>query len=109
MRRALLPAIALAAGLGLACKNNQSAAPPQAAMMPPTPVALATASLAPIADATEYVGTLKSLQSTTVQPQVDGRITQIFVKSADRLRACAPLAQTHPQRQPAAATGPEAD
>ncbi len=109
MRRALLPAIALAAGLGLACKNNQSAAPPQAAMMPPTPVALATASLAPIADATEYVGTLKSLQSTTVQPQVDGRITQIFVKSGDRVRAGAPIAQIDPQRQQAAVTSQEAE
>src|SRR5258708_9182068 len=109
MRRALLPAIALAAGLGLACKNNQSAAAPPQAAMPPTQVALATVSLAPIADATEYVGTLKSLQSTTVQPQVDGRITQIFVKSGDRIRAGAPIAQIDPQRQQAAVTSQEAE
>ena len=38
-------------------------------------------------DATEYVATLKSLNSTTIQPQIDGQITQILVKSGDRVKA----------------------
>jgi RND family efflux transporter MFP subunit len=107
MRRRFWPAIAMALVMFPACGKDQSAAAPPA--MPPTPVALATASLAPIADATEYVGTLKSLQSTTVQPQVDGRITQIFVKSGDRVRVGAPIAQIDPQRQQAAVTSQEAE
>ena len=36
---------------------------------------------------------MRSLHSTTVQPQVDGRVTRIFVKSGDVVRAGAPLVQ----------------
>jgi RND family efflux transporter MFP subunit len=100
--------VALAAALAAAaCSNsaNQAAAPPQ---MPPTPVALSVARLAPIEDATEYVATIKSLRSTTVQPQTDGQITQIFVKSGDRVRQGAPLLQIDPQRQQAAVSSQEA-
>jgi RND family efflux transporter MFP subunit len=91
-----------------ACSKPQGgaqAAPPQ---MPPTPVALSTAAARPIEDTTEYVATLKSLRSTTVQPQTDGQITQILVKSGDRVRRGAPLMQIDPQRQQAAVTSQEA-
>src|SRR5439155_7419334 len=45
----------------------------------------------------------------TVQPQVDGRITQILVKSGDRVRAGAPIAQIDPRRQQAAVSSQEAE
>lgn len=90
-----------------ACKNDQAAAPPPA--MPPTPVTLAVARVAPVDDATEYVATLKSLQSTTIQPQIDGQITQIFVKSGDRVGAGARLMQIDAQRQQAAVSTQEAE
>jgi RND family efflux transporter MFP subunit len=77
--------------------------------MPPTPVTLATAHPAPLADATDYVATLKSLRSTNVQPQIDGQITQIFVKSGDRVAAGAPIAQIDPRRQQAAVSSQEAE
>jgi RND family efflux transporter MFP subunit len=90
-----------------ACNRNQNAgAPPQ---MPPTPVTLATAAATPIEEATEYVATLKSLQSTTIQPQIDGQITQILVKSGDRVSQGAPLMQIDPRRQQAAVSSQEAD
>src|ERR1051326_6904875 len=109
MRRALFAVLATALATATGCRNpSQSAAPPAGAM-PPTPVQLVTASLAPIADATEYVGTLKSLHSTTIQPQVDGQITQIFVKSGDRVRAGAPIVQIDPRRQQAAVSSQEAE
>ena len=90
-----------------ACNRSQNAgAPPQ---MPPTPVTLATAATTPIDEATEYVATLKSLQSTTIQPQIDGQITQILVKSGDRVSQGAPLMQIDPRRQQAAVSSQEAD
>jgi RND family efflux transporter MFP subunit len=60
-------------------------------------------------DATEYVGILKSLRSTTIQPQIDGQITQIQVKSGDRVAQGTPLMQIDPRRQQAAVSSQEAD
>ncbi|OLD19267.1 MAG: hypothetical protein AUJ01_06270 [Acidobacteria bacterium 13_1_40CM_3_65_5] len=91
----------------LACNRNQSAAGPPA--MPPTPVALAPARATSIEDTTEYVATLKSLRSTTIQPQTDGQITQIFVKSGDRVRDGQPLFQIDPRRQQAAVASQQAE
>src|SRR2546430_703241 len=93
-----------------ACSNSSgqpAAAGPPA--MPPTPVELAVAKPAPIEDATEYVATLKSLQSTAVQPQVDGQITQIEVVSGQRVARGAPLMQIDAQRQRAAVSSEEAE
>ena len=109
MRRAFWTGLVMTMALALspACNSGgQPAAAPPA--MPATPVQLTTASLAPIDEANEYVGTLKSLRSTTVQPQVDGQLTQIFVKSGDRVRAGAPIAQIDPQRQQAAVSSQDA-
>jgi RND family efflux transporter MFP subunit len=88
-------------------RGGQAAAgPPQ---MPPTPVSLATAQTKPLDQTTEYVATLKSLRSTTVQPQIDGQITQILVKSGDRVGLGAPLVQIDPRRQQAAVSSQEAE
>jgi RND family efflux transporter MFP subunit len=104
--RAAAVALALSA---FACAGGQqgaAAGPPQ---MPPTPVTLAAAHITPIEDATEYVATVKSLHSTAIQPQIDGQITQILVKSGDRVRQGAPLMQIDPRRQQAAVSSQEAE
>jgi RND family efflux transporter MFP subunit len=72
-------------------------------------VQLATATNSPVDDATEYVGILKSLRSTTIQPQVDGQISRIDVKSGDRVARGAPLMQIDPRRQQAAVSSQEAE
>jgi RND family efflux transporter MFP subunit len=90
-----------------ACNRAPGNGPPP--QMPPTPVTLATAEARPIEDTTEYVATLKSLRSTTIQPQIDGQITQILVKSGDRVRQGAPLMQIDPRRQQAAVSSQEAE
>ncbi len=92
--------------VALGCGRAQSQAPPA---MPPTPVTIVTAAAEPIDDATEYVATLKSLHSTTIQPQVDGQVTRIFVKSGDRVIQGAPLVQIDPRRQEAAVSSQEAE
>ena len=91
----------------LACTQSQTAAGPPA--MPPTPVALAPAKPTAIEDTTEYVATLKSLRSTAIQPQIDGQVTQIFVKSGDRVRDGASLFQIDPRRQQAAVASQQAE
>jgi RND family efflux transporter MFP subunit len=98
-------AVVLAA-LAAGCGGQQSAAAPQAP--PPTPVKVAVIQSAPLADASEFVATIKSLTSTTINPQVDGHITRIFVKSGDRVKAGAPLLQIDPARQQASVTSQDA-
>ena len=98
-------ALFVAAALS-ACNRTPSGPPPA---MPPTPVAIATASATPLEDTTEYVATVKSLRSTTIQPQTDGQITHIFVKSGDRVREGAPLFQIDQRRQQAAVASQQAE
>lgn len=59
--------------------------------MPPMPVELLTLAPHPIEQASEFVGTVKSRQSTTIQPQAEGFLTKILVKSGDRVAAGAAL------------------
>jgi RND family efflux transporter MFP subunit len=65
------------------------------------PVSIVTLQQKPIEDASEFIATVRSLHSTTIQPQVEGRVTKIFVKSGDRVRAGSPLVQIDPERQAA--------
>ncbi len=48
---------------------------------PGLPVDMITLALAPVEDVGEFVGTVKSRQTTTVQPQVEGFLTRIAVTS----------------------------
>jgi RND family efflux transporter MFP subunit len=98
-------AVVAAAG---AC-NRAPDAPPGGQAMPPTPVVLAPARLTPIEDASEYVASLKSLRSTTIQPQIDGQITRIMVSAGDRVRQGAALMQIDPRRQQAAVSSQQAE
>jgi RND family efflux transporter MFP subunit len=59
--------------------------------MPPTGVEIVTLEAKPVEQMTEFVGTIKSRRSTTIQPQVEGFITRIRVKSGDRVGAGATL------------------
>src|SRR4051812_16333149 len=101
---ALLTAVAAAT----ACNRAPTAQAPGQGM-PPTPVKVAAANPAPIEDASEYVATLKSLRSTTVQPQVDGQITKIEVAAGDRVRQGAPLMAIDARRQQAAVSSQQAE
>lgn len=49
------------------------------------PVEIVTLALQPIEDASEYVGTVKSRRSTTIQPQVEGFLTRLNVTSGQRV------------------------
>ena len=72
------------------------------------PVPVMTVAETQLRDATEYVATLKSRHTTNVQPQVEGVLTRIVVKSGDRVAAGAPLMQIDPAKQRAAVRSQEA-
>jgi RND family efflux transporter MFP subunit len=61
----------------------------------------------PIPRSSQYVATIKSLRSTTVQPQFDGIVRQIFVRAGERVRAGEPIAQIDPDRQQATVSATE--
>ena len=69
---------------------------------PAMPVEVVTLAERPVEQATEYVGVVKSRQSTTVQPQVEGFVTRIRVKSGDRVAPGTPLLEIDPRMQEAA-------
>jgi RND family efflux transporter MFP subunit len=65
------------------------------------PVKVQTAKAQKVDDTTEYVATLKSRDSAVVMPQVEGIITQIFVRSGERVADGAPMMQIDPAKQQA--------
>jgi RND family efflux transporter MFP subunit len=72
---------------------------PAAGGMQAMPVQTATVTLAPVPQSSEYVATIKSRRSATLQPQVDGRLTQIRVRSGDHVSAGQALMDIDPQHQ----------
>jgi RND family efflux transporter MFP subunit len=60
-----------------------------------------TVSDKPIEVSSEFIATVKSLHSTTIQPQTEGTVTRVFVKSGDHVSAGAPILQIDPERQAA--------
>jgi RND family efflux transporter MFP subunit len=86
--------------VGLAATGCQKKpAAPAAAGMQGLPVQTVTVTLAPVAQSSEYVATIKSRRSATLQPQVDGRLTQIRGRSGDHVKAGQVLLQIDPQHQ----------
>jgi RND family efflux transporter MFP subunit len=75
---------------------------------PPAAVHIVTLTLKPVEQSSEFIATLKSLRSTTVQPEVEGFVTRIFVKSGDRVRPGEPLVQIDPDKQQASVRSTEA-
>lgn len=65
------------------------------------PVQTVAVSLAPVAQSSEYVATIKSRRSATLQPQVDGRLTDISVRSGDKVKAGQAVMSIDPLHQQA--------
>ena len=95
--------VIVAALLGAACSGG--AAPGGAAPGGPgrgggpAGVKIETLANRPLEDASELISTVRSLHSMTVQPQVEGRITRIFVKSGDVVRIGTPMLQLDGEKQ----------
>jgi RND family efflux transporter MFP subunit len=74
---------------------------------PAVAVEVVTLQEKPVEQTSELVGTVKSRRSTTVQPQVEGFITRILVRSGDTVQPGAPLLQIDPRIQQAAVANQE--
>ena len=66
---------------------------------PPMRVKTETINLAPVPRVDEYVATVKSRRSANIQPQVDGTLTKILVKSGDQVQSGQPLMTIDPVKQ----------
>jgi RND family efflux transporter MFP subunit len=53
--------------------------------MPPMPVEMITLANKPVEQTSEFVASLKSRRSTTIQPQAEGHLTRIAVRSGERV------------------------
>jgi multidrug efflux pump subunit AcrA (membrane-fusion protein) len=61
-----------------------------------------------IRETSEFIGTLESRRSLTLQPQINGRVSQILVQPGVEVTAGTPLIQINPARQQAAITSSRA-
>jgi RND family efflux transporter MFP subunit len=90
----LVPAVFAVVGC-----QQKAAAPAAGAGMQGLPVQTAAVTLSPVPQTSEYVATIKSRRSATIQPQVQGMLTQIHVKSGDRVTAGELLMEIDPRLQ----------
>jgi RND family efflux transporter MFP subunit len=106
-KRTAVWALALALGWFLpGCGKSSANAPSAGPAALPVQVRVATS--AKIPETTEYLSILKSRHSALINPQVEGQITKILVKSGDRVTTGAPLLQIDPLKQEAAVSGQQA-
>lgn len=96
IRRVLAPMACAAALLIAGCKSDP---PPAQAAPQAMPVQVAPVTLAPVPTSDTYVATIKSRRSATLQPQVDGNLVKIFVKSGDLVKAGQVIMRIDPLKQ----------
>lgn len=103
----LVAAVAILAALSSGCQKTSAGNDPQAAPAA-MPVQVIVAKAQRIAETTEYLSVLKSRHSANINPQVEGYITKIFVKSGDRVSPGTPILQIDPLKQQATVSSQQA-
>jgi len=103
-----LTGLALCSVLLAACGGKSQADNSSSGAPPAMPVQAIVAEPRTITDTTEYLALLKSRRSATINPQVEGQITKIVVKSGDHVKAGDALLQIDPLKQEAAVNSQEA-
>jgi len=94
---------------GLAsCGGKSQADNPGGGAPPAMPVQVIVAQPRAITDVTEYLALLKSRHSAIINPQVEGQVVKILVKSGDHVKPGDPLLQIDPMKQEAAVSSQEA-
>jgi multidrug efflux pump subunit AcrA (membrane-fusion protein) len=89
----VLGIILLIAGLGFGWRwwqTSSASNPPSGAGAsagpPPARVKLATVQTEPIKESSQFLGSLEAPRSVLIKPQVEGRITDIFIKEGNRVQ-----------------------
>ena len=93
--------------LGTSCTRSAQGGAPQA--FPAMHVQTQAAQEQKVGDYTEYLATLKSRSSSVLQPEVEGQILKIFVKSGDHVQPGQVLMEIDPRRQEATLNSGEAN
>lgn len=93
------------AGTLVGCMQQHAAKAPAFSAMP---VKTQIAQLVDIPDSSEYLATLKSRRSAAINPQVEGWITKINVRSGERVRQGVALIEIDPRVQQASVNSQEA-
>jgi RND family efflux transporter MFP subunit len=88
------------------CGSNVDAGKPAGPQAFPVKVITAQAQMVP--QSTDYLATLKSRNSAAIQPQVEGDITRIFVRSGERVETGTPILEIDPSKQQATVNNQEA-
>ena len=96
-----LARLALASALAVLLAGCQSkpAAAPEAAGGAAMPVQTATVAAQPVEQSDEYIATIKSRRSATINPQVEGNLTAIAAHAGDRVKQGALLMEIDPVKQ----------
>jgi len=97
--RCVVASLLALAALAVGCGQRAGAI---AGGPPPVPVEAVALAERPVEQTSEFVGTVKSRRSTTVQPQVEGFVTRILARSGDRVQPGMPLMEIDPSMQQAA-------
>ena len=90
------------------CGQKSSAGDAAGGAPPAMPVQVQVVVPEKIADTTEYLAILKSRHSATINPQVEGHVTSIDVKSGDRVKTGDALLQIDPMKQEATVSSQDA-
>jgi RND family efflux transporter MFP subunit len=88
--------------LGLSTTSCHKTSEAQATAAEAMPVRTLAVAFAPIPQTSEYLATIKSRRSATLQPQVNGTLRNIRVHSGDHVRAHEVLMDIDPRQQMAA-------
>ncbi len=91
----------LVLGLSSAACNRGGSTPAAAAAPPPAAVPILTLQDKPVERASEFIAQLRSQNSATIQPEIEGVVTRIFVKPGDRVRPGSALVQINAEKQQA--------
>jgi RND family efflux transporter MFP subunit len=89
------------------CSRSTGSGAPQGGP-PAFPVKVVVVQEQMVPDSTDYLATLRSRNSSALQPQVEGEITRILVHAGERVEAGAPILEIDPLKQQAAVNNQEA-
>ncbi|MGP8269744.1 MAG: efflux RND transporter periplasmic adaptor subunit [Terracidiphilus sp.] len=92
--------LALMGLAAIGCQKKPAA--PADPGMQAMPVQTVTVSLSPVAQSSEYVATIKSRRSATLEPQVQGTLIHIRVRSGDHVKTGQVMFEIDPRLQVAA-------
>lgn len=81
--------------------GQRKEASPANAQSPAVRVRISTVQTAIIEDSSEFVASLESRRSVTLQPRIQGQVAQIFVRSGDTVKAGDPIIQVDSREQQA--------